>query len=130
MPSTFTPINGRASTPAADVARAGDRTPARRRQTSGPINGTEKEKRKSPTTPDAIRMQVQLQKLSVEMRDPAFAWPTGITSSNAVVVDINNGGVPEALTHQGKNCSSDVLKLILCASESRQWPHGKTAACL
>jgi hypothetical protein len=130
MPSTFTPINGRASASTAAVARAGDHTPARRRQTPGPINGTERERRRSPTTPDAIRRQVQLQKLSAEMRDPAFTWPAGITSSNAVVADINNRGVPGALAHQGKNCSSDVLKFIWCASESRQWPHGKTAACL
>lgn len=130
MPSTFTPINGGASSSRAAVARARVQPPARRHQRPGPINGTEKEKRKSPTTPDAIRMQGFIDELTPKLEREDFRWPTGITADNAVVASINRRGLPGALEHDHEPCYPDLYSFVLSAKDNSKWLHSKIAACI
>ncbi|KAG9840215.1 hypothetical protein KCU98_g4175, partial [Aureobasidium melanogenum] len=115
MSQGFTPLNGSAAL--AVVAGPSQVTQA------------QKGKRTAPTAPDLERMQrfVNVVKESVAQHGDNFERPHGITTQNAVIANIIEDGVPEALSHMGESWTDDEYDFVYHALD---WRHGVVAAYL
>jgi len=126
MASKFTSINGGASTGAAvALALVQPQGPA-----TTSIKGLARIQRNPASDPDAERMEKCRRDLIAEGRTAGVEWwPTGITSTNAVVNDIKDHGVPDALANMKLPRDADTLDFVFHAKNSG-WKHGQIAACI